>query len=112
MKLPNPDRAVIAESKPRKYLLSTTHPMGRFKAAIFNELGYSENNWRALRAELAKVAGQDASEKEVNEYGSKYEIRSVVHGPSGKSLRLVSAWIVLKNEEFPRSITAYPGDRV
>jgi hypothetical protein len=35
MKLPNGDRALIEPEKVRDYLLSTTHPVGRFKAAYF-----------------------------------------------------------------------------
>jgi hypothetical protein len=37
MKLPNGDRAMVHEAKVRDYLLSTDHPIGRFKARVFSE---------------------------------------------------------------------------
>jgi hypothetical protein len=47
----------------------------------------------------------------VTEYGIKYEIRGVITGPSGLSVELVTAWIILKDETYPRFITAYPADK-
>jgi hypothetical protein len=46
--IPNADRAVIEAAKLHDYLLSRTHPVGRFKAAFFHALGYSADNWRQL----------------------------------------------------------------
>ena len=37
------------------------------------------------------------------------QIGGVLTGPNGKSVNWVTAWIVLKAENFPRFITAYPG---
>jgi hypothetical protein len=37
--LPNADRAVIEPAKLRDYLLSTVHPLGRFKARFCTALG-------------------------------------------------------------------------
>jgi hypothetical protein len=39
--LPNADRAVIEDAKVRDYLLSATHPIGRFKSVFFVALGFS-----------------------------------------------------------------------
>lgn len=111
MRLPNPDKAVIPEQKLRDYLLSPSHPIGRFKAQIFNELGYFQRNWPVLRADLKSLLlANDAIEKEITGYGVKYEIRGKIKGPSGKSLTLVSAWIIRTSEDYPRFITAYPGE--
>jgi len=52
----------------------------------------------------------DAEPVEANEYGQKYEIRGRLRGPNGQSAEFVSAWILLKGENVPRFITAYPGD--
>lgn len=41
VKLPGAERAFIDPSKVRDYLLSESHPVGRFKAAFFIALGYS-----------------------------------------------------------------------
>ncbi len=61
MRMPGAERAVIDSAKIRDYLLSPSHPVGRFKAVFFASLGYT-------------------------------------------------AWIVLAGEDFPRFVTAFPGD--
>ena len=48
MLLPNADRAEIDPAKLRDYLLSFTHPVGRFKARFFNALGYIAAEWQTL----------------------------------------------------------------
>jgi hypothetical protein len=52
MKLPEAERAVIAPAKIRDYLLSTSHPIGRFKSPFFTSLGYTRANWRRLEQDL------------------------------------------------------------
>lgn len=110
MKLPNTDRAVISQQKTHDYLLSPSHPIGGFKAIIFNELGFFQYNWQLLQSDLKALLANDAIERETTEYGTKYEIRGNIIGPSEKSLSIVTAWIIRIDEDFPRFITAYPGD--
>ncbi|MDZ7753983.1 MAG: adhesin [Gammaproteobacteria bacterium] len=109
--LPNTELAVIVEEKVRDYLLSDTHPLGRFKAAIFRGLGYRQSEWSRLSADLKGFLSKEANPQESTKYGQKYEIRGRLTGPNGKSVYLVTAWIVLRGEDFPRFITAYPGER-
>jgi hypothetical protein len=52
MKLPNAEDAIIAPEKLRGYLLSTRHPTGRYKAALFRRLGYTDEQWALLEADL------------------------------------------------------------
>lgn len=110
MKLSKTDKAVISETKIRDYLLSSVHPIGRFKSIFFNDLGYFSDNWKTLHDDLKGFLHLDATLKEQTEYGSKYEIRGGITGPSGKSAMLVTAWMVRAGEDFPRFVTAYPGD--
>ena len=110
MKLPGADRAVIEPAKLREYLLSATHPIGRFKSAFFSTLGYSIEHWQHLEADLRQLAlSQDARPGQASEYGQKYEIRGILTGPSGRSAEIVSVWIILSGEDFPRFVTSYPG---
>lgn len=44
-----------------------------------------------------------------NPYGQKYEIRASLTGPAGRAVEVVSVWVVLASEDFPRFVTAYPG---
>ena len=108
--LPNTELAVIAKEKVRDYLLSDAHPLGRFKAAIFRGLGYRQSEWNRLSADLKEFLSNEASFQESTKYGQKYEIRGRLTGPNGRSVYLVTVWIVLRGENFPRFITAYPGE--
>ena len=56
MGLPNADRAVVEDAKVRDYLLSPTHPVGRFKSVFFAALGFSANQWPVLRDALLELA--------------------------------------------------------
>lgn len=110
MRLPNADRAEIEPAKLHAYLLSRTHPVGWLKAAFFLGLGYSPEDWRRLEADLrSQHHSRDATPRESTRYGQKYEIRAALVGPSGRAAEVVSVWVVLVNEDFPRFVTAYPG---
>jgi hypothetical protein len=111
LNIPNADQAVIEPTKLRDYLLSLSHPIGRFKASFFVTLGYSQEEWAELENDLREqhLAGA-ASEVVPTDYGMKYVIRANLKGPNGKTAALVSVWIVLKQEDFPRFVTAYPGE--
>jgi Domain of unknown function (DUF4926)/Domain of unknown function (DUF6883) len=63
MKLPAAERAVIAPAKIRDYLVSTSHPVGRFKAPFFASLGYTSANWRRLERDLLAIAMSGDAER-------------------------------------------------
>jgi hypothetical protein len=110
LKLPNPHNAVIDDAKLRDYLVSRTHPVGRFKAAFFGVLGYTQENWQQLAEDLRRQhLPHDAELGERVRYGQKYRILAEMRGPSGRTANVESIWIVLENEAFPRFVTAYPG---
>lgn len=110
MRLPNADRAVIEPSKLRAYLLSAAHPQGRFKARFFLSLGYSGMNWTRLDRDLRfQHLSAPVSGIREHEFGTTYEIRAMLKGPSGQRAGLVSVWVVRRGEDFPRFVTAYPG---
>lgn len=110
MKIPNADRAHIPREKLQDYILSETHAVGRFKAKFFRALGYGRDEWRALRDDILSLLENEAVEKDLTEYGQKYEVRGIIQGPSGKRAEVVSAWIILDGEDYPRFITVYPGE--
>ena len=112
VKLPGVERAFVDPPKVRDYLLSDSHPVGRFKAVFFFELGYSAAAWEDLAADLSRHAmDNDASATEANPYGQKYEVRGTLNGRTGRAAALVAVWIVLRGEDFPRFVTAFPGAR-
>ena len=104
------DEVIIEPRKLRDYLLSPTHPIGRFKAVFFRKLGYSQDEWAHLEKDLRKLV--DTGEiipGAASFYGRKYEIRGLLSGPSGIAAELVSIWIILTKEENARFVTAFPG---
>jgi hypothetical protein len=110
VKLPGVDDALIDPTKVRDYLLSSSHPIGRFKGAFFRSLGYSEGEWQRLERDLRSLAALGRAVRgAVSPYGQKYEVRGILRGPSGRTAALVTVWIVLTGEEAPRLVTAYPG---
>ena len=111
MKLPAAERSVIAPAKVREYLLSNSHPVGRFKAPFFASLGYTSANWQRLEKDLLALAvSGDAELGKSSPYGQKYEIRGILSGPSGRSAGMLTVWIILFGDDAPQFVTAYPGE--
>ncbi|MDZ4339396.1 MAG: adhesin [candidate division NC10 bacterium] len=111
MKLPAVDRAVIEPAKIQDYLLSTSHPVGRFKAPFFISLGYTSSDWHRLEADLRDLAILgDAEPGQDSPYGQKYQIRGTLTGPAGKSANVVTVWIILSGGDVPQFVTAFPGE--
>jgi hypothetical protein len=109
LQVPNADRAVIEPAKLRDYLRSSTHPVGRFKAAFFLTLGYSADAWARLEVDLrSQHLPRDAVAAAPTPYGQKYVIRATLVGPAGRSTRVRSVWVVRVGEDYARFVTAYP----
>jgi hypothetical protein len=112
MKLPDARRAVIAPAKIRDYLLSTSHPVGRFKAPFFASLGYTVTHWQRLEHDLLALAVSGEAELgRESRYGQKYEIHGTLNGPSGKSARVLTVWMVRSGSNVPQFVTAFPGEK-
>ena len=110
MQLPGAERAVVDPAKVRDYLLSSEHPVGRSKARFFAALGFTRTGWPAFQRILLNVARHDdALEGGETLYGRKYEIHATIVGANGRAAEVVTVWIVLTGEDFPRFVTAYPG---
>ena len=109
MKLPNVEHAAVDERKLRDYLLSSSHPIGRFKAAFFQNLGFSSENWAELAAQLKKVAQEgDVELSTTTKYGRKYVVFGTIVGKQGESAEVVTIWILLDDDDKPRLVTVYP----
>jgi len=109
VRLPNADQSIIDPRKIRDYLLSSEHPVGRYKAHFFAHLGFTREEWRGLRGQLQSLALQEAAEvAERTVYGQKYIVRGTIVGAAGRNAKVLTAWIVLNGEDVPRFVTAYP----
>ncbi|MDZ7833210.1 MAG: hypothetical protein U5L07_15780 [Desulfobacterales bacterium] len=111
MKLPNADQAIIPTEKLQNYLLSPNHPVGKFKAAFFRAIGYTNDNWQQLESEIRALLTLDAYASKSTDYGQKYEIRGYISSPLGGKVNIVTVWIIRVEEQIPHFITAYPGDQ-
>lgn len=105
-----PLQATVDPVRVREYLLSATHPIGRFKATFFAVLGFAPDRWELLRDALLHAARTgDAIEGQASEFGIKYELRGLLTGPNGRSAAVVTIWIVHHGQREPRFVTAFPG---
>ena len=109
MSLPNAEGATVDPAKIRDYLLSTAHPVGRFKAAFFVSLGYSADRWEVLRDDILTLARTGvAVPGQPSPYGRKFEVDGILIGPSGRSAAVGTVWILRMEDQFPRFVTAFP----
>jgi len=109
MKLPNGDRAILDRRKLQDYCLSTTHRYGRHKAKLFDDaLGITTAEIDLLHTALLTAAREnDATATRKNEFGQFYEIEFKMAGPR-KTADILSVWIILTDDQFPRLVTCYP----
>jgi hypothetical protein len=65
-KLPNKDKAVLPPEKLRDYVLSSTHPVGKFKAAFFQSLGDTAENWKRPETDIRALLENGATESKLS----------------------------------------------
>ncbi|MBI1813609.1 MAG: hypothetical protein HYR72_01385 [Deltaproteobacteria bacterium] len=108
MKLPNGTRAEVG-TKLEDYVLNPWHREGRHKARVFESaLGITLANANALRRALLDAAANsdDVKDRGDNGFGSEYTLSfSLTAGKA--SARVLSAWIILHGEDFPRLTTCF-----
>lgn len=111
MKVPNAAAAVVEEEKVRDYLLSSSHPVGRYKAQFFGSLGYDQDGWRRLASDLQEILANNVSKIVEIDFGTKYVVPGQVIASDGTATNVITVWIILTDEDVPRLVTAYPGER-
>lgn len=108
MKLPYLERIYVSIDKLNDYLLSNTHPIGKWKARFFNSLGFDKSNVELLKKALISIAqSSEISESITTAYGVKYIIDGAIHTPK-KVIKLRTVWVIEKEEKIPKFVTAYP----
>lgn len=108
MRMPNSERAIVAEEKLRDYCLSPDHPRGRHKARVFAKaLGMTNENVTEMREALLLAAQTTAAVvSDRDDYGQRYVIDFLMSGPAGQAT-VRSSWIVKSDEDFPRLTSCY-----
>lgn len=107
--LPHAEHSVVEQAKICDYLLSCSHPVGRFKARVFLALGYTIENWPRLQSDLLHHGRTGVVRRiESNAYGMKVVISASLKGPSGTSRQFCTVWLIPDSSIQPRLITAFP----
>jgi hypothetical protein len=107
MKLPYAHRLRVDESKIVGYLLS--HSSGQGKAAFFLGFGFQQGKWMALADALRTQARRNPVVAKVDSsYGTRYSVDGELETPDGRHPRVRSVWILERDSDEPRLITAHP----
>ena len=108
MRLPNADKAVVAQEKITEYLLSPANERGRPKARYFTSFGFSADDWEVMANALVGLAMQvEVTETIETVYGIQYVIIGDIESPDGRNPRIRSVWQVDYGFDHPRLISAY-----
>ena len=84
--------------------------MGRFKAAFFEAVGYTRDDWQRLAEDLKKIAETgDAVHRGYNGHGQTYVVVGMLGVRSYVPAYVTTVWIIRDGEASPRFVTAYPG---
>ena len=108
-RLPNAQLATIDRRKIIDYLLASSHPGGRAKAAFFARFGFAVAAWPKLRDALLDQARSAPIASAVDTpFGKKYILEGPLNAPDGREPRIRAVWFVDAGETAPKFVTAYP----
>lgn len=107
MKLPGGADAKVEREKLENYLLSRTHPTGRFKARFFHAVGLDDPE--RLGQVLRELARRGTVRSRIpTRHGTKYVVDGQMETPKGNRVPIRTVWILEHGSETPRLVTAYP----
>lgn len=99
--------AIIAEAKILGYLLKW-QPEGD-KSRFLGKAGYGILEASRLESDIREqLLPLDAVFEEATEYGDRYRIRGALSGPNGRTLRVISAWMVERKSGQTKFLTLFP----
>ncbi len=108
MKLPHGGRADLG-TKIEDYSLNAQHREGQHKARVFaSALGLTIKDAHALRQVVlnAAMASDEVEARGDNGFGEVFVLRFRMETEAGAAL-VLTAWIIRRNEDFPRLTTCY-----
>ncbi len=110
MRLPFVDQANISQTKLVEYLLNPDHPRGRGKAQFFLRLGFRRDQPDTLRQALLRLASTAEMAETTGMFGRKFVGAGELETPGGRTVRVVTVWILADGAPPPQLVTAYPID--
>jgi hypothetical protein len=108
MVFPSLDKAHIDIVKLEDYCLNSEHPIGKFKARVFQSvLRLEKKDAEKLRdAILAELRNGLANQGREDQYGTRYIVDlNIVNLNLRATVRTI--WIIARDEDFPRFVTCY-----
>ena len=71
--------------------------------------GYGLDNWKALEVDLRnQILTLDAVFTDKTNYGDVFQIKGILQGPNGQSLRVCTIWMIEYDSHLTKFITMYP----
>jgi hypothetical protein len=109
VKLPNYENAFIDMRKLTNYALDPTYEERGGKARVFESaLGLTQDDAEFLRNTILDILRTHESRITAKtEYGQKYEVEFEMTGLNKNVARVMTAWIIRNDEDFPRLVTTY-----
>jgi hypothetical protein len=105
MRLPSDSH--IAPGKLRDYLLRPRNDHD--KSGFLARAGYGPDSADRLEADLrTQILRLEAEPAGQSPYGRKFVVRGTLTGPNGRSLRVLSVWILDNATGLTRFVTPYP----
>ena len=109
MRLPHAEEAKVEQRKIVEYLLCASHPDGAAKAEFFGRFGFAVERWEILAQALRRHGQVHSVGKRVeSDYGVRYSVDGWLETPDGRRPSVRTVWIVEKDSNVPRLITAHP----
>src|SRR5580692_11122171 len=96
----------IASIKITQYLLKTREEDDKSK--YLAGAGYTAAHAERLLGDLRGLLTVDAEFIQVTDYGDKYRIRGILKGPNGRTLHVVSIWMIERATGQTKFVTLYP----
>lgn len=102
-----PRDSIIAPQKLTDYLLRLREDHD--KSGYLALAGYSAEDAAQLESDIRdQLLSQTAESAGRNPYGEKFIVRGTLIGPNGRSLRVISIWMLEKATGLTKFITLYP----
>lgn len=99
-----PENTVFAPEKFHEYLLKRMPDND--KSIFLGIAGYTLKNWKRLSDDIqTQLLPLDAVFERETPFGNLYEIRAKLTGPNGKSLKVVSIWMMESESKISKFIT-------
>ncbi|HJQ70959.1 MAG TPA: hypothetical protein VKA70_18430 [Blastocatellia bacterium] len=107
--LPNYQDAVIEQKKLEGFSLNPFHDYGKNHARVFKSaLDFDQSNWALLAQRIQEgLPYCEAVLKKDFQYGKLYEVVLPITGPNGKTLNVLTAWIIEIGTDYPFLVTTY-----